>query len=138
MDLPQPAASTPPGPSLAVLSFEDALKRLETIVQRLESGEASLEDSIGLYTEGQALKAHCDAKLSDATMRIEAIQANDAGVAVGTKPFDSAPSESVRAGSAQPDSARSDNVTRSGISIGQSLQPQPSQPQPSQPQPSQQ
>ena len=78
-------------PALAALSFEDALKRLETIVQRLESGEASLEDSITLYTEGQSLKAHCEAKLADATARIEAIQQNDAGEAIGTRPFDTAP-----------------------------------------------
>jgi exodeoxyribonuclease VII small subunit len=76
--------------ALAALSFEDALKRLETIVHRLESGEASLEDSIGLYTEGQALKAHCEKKLADATARIEAIQQNDAGEAIGTRPFDAA------------------------------------------------
>lgn len=76
---------------LAALSFEEALKRLEAIVHRLEGGEASLEDSIGLYTEGQALKAHCEAKLADATQRIEAIQQNDAGQAVGTKPFGNAP-----------------------------------------------
>lgn len=75
-------------PDLAALSFEDALKRLEAIVQRLESGDASLEDSITLYTEGQTLKAHCDTKLKDATMRIEAIQQNDVGDAIGTRPFD--------------------------------------------------
>lgn len=73
---------------LSQLSFEAALKRLEAIVHQLESGEASLEDSIGLYTEGQALKAHCEAKLADATARIEAIQQNDAGEAVDTRPFD--------------------------------------------------
>jgi len=77
-------------PALAALSFEDALKRLESIVQRLESGEASLEDSITLYTEGQSLKAHCEAKLQAATTRIEAIQQNDAGDAIGVKPFESA------------------------------------------------
>ncbi len=76
---------------LATLSFEDALKRLETIVHRLESGEASLEDSITLYTEGQTLKAHCEAKLADANQRIEAIQANAAGEAVATRPFDPVP-----------------------------------------------
>lgn len=75
---------------LAALSFEDALKHLELIVQRLEGGEASLEDSLTLYTEGQALKAHCEAKLASATARIEAIQANDAGEAIGTRPFDAA------------------------------------------------
>jgi len=78
--------------TLATLSFEDALKRLETIVQKLEGGAASLEESIALYTEGQGLKAHCDAKLAQASARIEAIQQNDAGEAISTKPFDSAQS----------------------------------------------
>jgi exodeoxyribonuclease VII small subunit len=36
------------------------------------------------------LKAHCEKKLADATARIEAIQQNDAGEAVGTRPFDPA------------------------------------------------
>lgn len=79
------------GDDLSNLSFEDALKRLETIVHRLESGEASLEDSIDLYTEGQKLKAHCEAKLDAATKRIDAIQQNAAGEAVGTRPLDAAP-----------------------------------------------
>lgn len=76
---------------LASLNFEAALKRLEAIVHRLESGEASLEDSISLYTEGQALKAHCELKLADANARIEAIQQNEAGAAIGTRAFDAAP-----------------------------------------------
>jgi exodeoxyribonuclease VII small subunit len=74
--------------SPTALSFEDALKRLETIVQSLENGSASLEDSIALYTEGQSLKAHCDAKLAQASARIEAIQQTDSGDAAGTRPFD--------------------------------------------------
>ncbi|WP_439534515.1 exodeoxyribonuclease VII small subunit [Polymorphobacter sp.] len=74
--------------SVTALSFEDALKRLETIVQSLENGTASLEDSIALYTEGQALKAHCEAKLAQAGARIEAIQQTDSGDAGGTRPFD--------------------------------------------------
>ena len=77
-------------PELSQLSFEAALKQLETIVHRLESGEASLEDSIGLYTQGQTLKAHCENKLADATARIEAIQQNDAGEAISTRAFDTA------------------------------------------------
>jgi exodeoxyribonuclease VII small subunit len=80
----------------AQLSFEAALKQLETIVHRLESGDASLEDSINLYTQGQALKAHCEKKLADATARIEAIQQNDAGDAIGTRPFDPAAAPASR------------------------------------------
>ncbi len=39
------------------MTFEAALKELETIVARLEQGEVDLEDSIALYERGQALKA---------------------------------------------------------------------------------
>jgi exodeoxyribonuclease VII small subunit len=46
---------------VAELSFEDALKRLETIVARLESGDASLDESITLYAEGDRLRAQCEA-----------------------------------------------------------------------------
>lgn len=72
------------------LSFEAALAELETIVRKLEGGDAALEASIDMYTRGQALKAHCQAKLDAAQARIEAIQQNAAGEAVGTKVFDAA------------------------------------------------
>ena len=55
------------------LSFEAALKELEDIVGRLEQGEVDLEDSIALYERGQALKAHCEAKLKAAEGRLEKI-----------------------------------------------------------------
>lgn len=55
------------------LSFEGALKELEAIVSRLEQGEVDLEDSIALYERGQALKAHCEAKLKSAESRLEKI-----------------------------------------------------------------
>ena len=55
------------------LSFEEALGELEGIVQRLEQGEVDLEDSIALYERGQALKAHCEAKLKAAEGRLEKI-----------------------------------------------------------------
>ncbi|WP_416906756.1 MAG: exodeoxyribonuclease VII small subunit [Polymorphobacter sp.] len=74
--------------AISALSFEDALKRLEAIVHSLESGTASLEDSIALYAEGQALKAHCEAKLAKASARIEAIQTDETGAAVAVRPFD--------------------------------------------------
>ncbi|MGL4542096.1 MAG: exodeoxyribonuclease VII small subunit [Polymorphobacter sp.] len=73
---------------LADLSFEAALARLETIVHKLEAGDASLEESIAIYTEGQALKTICEAKLAGATARIEAIQLGTDGVPTGTAPFD--------------------------------------------------
>ncbi|SFR84830.1 exodeoxyribonuclease VII small subunit [Sphingomonas jatrophae] len=70
------------------LSFEDALKRLEAIVQRLESGEASLEESIRLYGEGDRLRKQCEGRLAAAQARIERIVAGADGRATGTQPFD--------------------------------------------------
>ena len=69
------------------MSFEVALKELEDIVQRLERGDAPLEESITIYQRGAALKAHCDAKLKDAQMKVEKIVL-DAKGAAGTEPFD--------------------------------------------------
>jgi len=69
------------------LSFEDALKELEGIVQRLERGDAPLEESITIYQRGAALKAHCDAKLKDAQMKVEKIVLDGSGKA-STENFD--------------------------------------------------
>jgi exodeoxyribonuclease VII small subunit len=70
-------------------SFEQALKELEDIVRKLESGELSLDDSISLYERGQQLKGVCEAKLADARQRIEQIQ-QGAGGELATRPFDAA------------------------------------------------
>jgi exodeoxyribonuclease VII, small subunit len=61
------------GGDVSALSFEAALKELEGIVARLEQGQVDLEDSIALYERGQALKAHCEAKLKAAEGRLERI-----------------------------------------------------------------
>lgn len=71
------------------LSFEAALKRLEEIVRKLESGEASLDESIELYGEGDRLKQQCEARLQAAQARIEKIQFGRDGQPSGTVPFDS-------------------------------------------------
>jgi len=70
------------------LSFEAALKRLEEIVRKLESGEASLDESIELYGEGDSLKQQCEARLHAAQARIEKIQLGRDGAPSGTTPFD--------------------------------------------------
>lgn len=69
----------------ADLSFEDALQRLETIVSRLESGQAPLEESIALYEEGAKLKAHCEARLKAAQLRVEKIVVGTDGQAKGVE-----------------------------------------------------
>jgi exodeoxyribonuclease VII small subunit len=52
-------------------SFENALKKLDEIVQRLEKGELPLEESLKLYEEGIRLSRLCHAKLDEAQGRIE-------------------------------------------------------------------
>jgi exodeoxyribonuclease VII small subunit len=59
--------------AIADMTFEAAIAELETLVARLEAGDASLEDSIALYERGVALKAHCDGKLKDAQLRVDQI-----------------------------------------------------------------
>ena len=72
---------------VATLSFEAALKRLEEIVRKLESGEASLDEAIELYGEGDRLKQQCEARLAAAQARIEQIQFGPGGAPSGTAPF---------------------------------------------------
>jgi exodeoxyribonuclease VII small subunit len=70
------------------LSFEAALKRLEEIVRRLESGEAPLDESIALYGEGDLLRQQCEKRLHAAQAKIEKIQLGRDGQPSGTAPFD--------------------------------------------------
>jgi exodeoxyribonuclease VII small subunit len=55
------------------LKFEDALKKLEEIVQKLERGELSLEESLTCYEEGIRLSRLCHTKLEEAERRIEVL-----------------------------------------------------------------
>lgn len=73
---------------IAALSFEDALRALEDVVRRLESGEVPLDDSITLYEQGEALRKHCQNRLDAAQARIERIVAGADGQATGVQPFD--------------------------------------------------
>jgi len=70
---------------IAALSFEQALAELEKIVAELESGQAPLERSIEVYERGAALKAHCEAKLEAARLRVEKIVVGAQG-GVGSEP----------------------------------------------------
>lgn len=58
---------------IATMSFEDALRELEQIVHKLEGGDVPLDDSIRIYERGAALKAHCEARLREAELKIEKI-----------------------------------------------------------------
>ena len=73
---------------ITTLSFEDALKELETIVDRLEKGDVELEASIAIYERGEALRAHCDKLLRSAEARVEKITLNQDGTPSGVEPLD--------------------------------------------------
>lgn len=70
------------------MSFERALKELETIVGRLERGDVELEESIAIYERGEALKEHCDRLLKQAEAKVEKIALNADGSPRGTEPLD--------------------------------------------------
>jgi len=53
------------------LNFEDAFKRLETIVEKLEIGESSLDESIRVFEEGMALSDICSKKLNKAESKLK-------------------------------------------------------------------
>ena len=82
------AAPASSSADIADLSFEAALKELETIVDRLEHGDAPLEESIGLYQRGAALKAHCEKRLEAARLRVEQIVVGQGGQADRAEPAD--------------------------------------------------
>lgn len=71
---------------IAALSFEAALKALDEIVAKLESGRVDLEESIALYGRGALLKRHCEAKLKAAEEKIEKIVVGADGQPA-TQPF---------------------------------------------------
>ena len=58
-------------------NFETNLKKLEMIVDKLESGDIGLEESVKLYEEGMKIKKICDNKLKDIEMQIKKIKIED-------------------------------------------------------------
>lgn len=75
-------------PGIADMSFEEALRALEDVVRKLESGDVPLDQSISLYERGEELRRHCQARLDAAQARIEKIVTGPDGKATGTVPFD--------------------------------------------------
>lgn len=64
---------------MAGLKFEQALKRLEKIVEELEKGDLSLEESLKRYEEGIRLSRFCTNKLEEAERKVELLTKNKDG-----------------------------------------------------------
>lgn len=60
-------------------TFEQAFTRLEQILETLNAGKASLEESLALYQEADSLIISCHRKLTDAEKKIEVLMKNRAG-----------------------------------------------------------
>ena len=70
-------------------TFEDAVKRLTEIIEKLERGDLPLEESIALFEEGVKLSAASQARLDAAEKRVEELLHVDAGGNARTAPFGS-------------------------------------------------
>jgi exodeoxyribonuclease VII small subunit len=77
------------------LPFEEAIKRLQTITHKLETGEMPLEESLKLFEEGIGLIRHCQKKLDEVEKKVELLIKKGSGE-FEVKPFSQ--------GSNQPDS----------------------------------
>lgn len=77
----------PNNTDISGLSFEQAIKELETIVKKLEGGQVELEHAIADYARGSVLKAHCQKKLEDARLKVEKIVTAQDG-SISTAPFE--------------------------------------------------
>lgn len=75
-------------PDIKEMSFERALKELESIVGRLERGDVELEESIAIYERGEALRGHCDRLLRQAEAKVEKLTVGSDGQPTGTEPLD--------------------------------------------------
>ena len=59
------------------LTFEEAMRELEKLVDDLDKGDVSLDEAIAAYDRGSQLKDYCQKKLHEAKMKIETIQSSD-------------------------------------------------------------
>ena len=67
--------------------FEEALKKLESIVESMEAGDLPLETLLSRFEEGTRLVQSCQVKLEDAELKIQKLEKNAAGEPV-LKPFE--------------------------------------------------
>lgn len=68
--------------------YEDAMEELSSIVNKLQNGNVSLDDSLALYTRGIELASKCDAKIKEVEQKISMVNANGEEI-----PFDYRPGE---------------------------------------------
>ena len=73
-------------PPVQDLAFEDAYRELEETVQRLDSGDLTLEEAIALYERGMALAQRCGDALDAAELQVEEVAATSGQQGLGPSP----------------------------------------------------
>ncbi len=68
------------------MSFEEAMKRLETIAEMLGEGKLSLEDSLKIFEEGMGLCKFCNKALDEAEYKVEKLMEKESGE-IGVEEF---------------------------------------------------
>jgi exodeoxyribonuclease VII small subunit len=71
------------------MEFEKKLKRLEDIVEKMESGDLSLDDSMKLFEEGVKMSRECQSQLTVAEEKVKLLLSIDADGKAVTRDFDS-------------------------------------------------
>jgi exodeoxyribonuclease VII small subunit len=61
------------------MPYEEALKKLESIVEAMEAGDLPLEGLLARFAEGTRLVKLCQAKLEEAELKIQTLEKNEAG-----------------------------------------------------------
>ncbi|MCW2269487.1 Exodeoxyribonuclease 7 small subunit [compost metagenome] len=70
----------------AAIDFEQSLADLQTLVERLENGELSLEDSLAAFEQGISLTRDCQSALVQAEQKVQVLLERDGELAA--EPFD--------------------------------------------------
>ena len=72
---------------MAKLTFESAMKRLETIVQDLESGDLSLDEALKKFQEGMKISKFCSDKLDESEKKVSILLRDEEG-GIQEEPFE--------------------------------------------------
>lgn len=72
---------------MAKLTFESAMKRLETIVQDLESGDLSLDEALKKFQEGMKISRFCSDKLDESEKKVSILLRDEEG-GIQEEPFE--------------------------------------------------
>ncbi len=70
------------------LTFEEALAALEQTVEQLEAGELSLEESLAIFERGQQLAAYCNARLEQASLKVEQLTTDGEIIDISPRPYE--------------------------------------------------